>query len=309
PEALPTVGTSHGASLRVVDLSNVDEPKLAATVTLPAGGGHTGLIAQGHRVLLSHWEPLPGLSGKARFYLDRIDLSNPSGPIALAPINVPGSLVAFDQPSANLLTVDYQREILPDVLRTTCYETFSHGAQFWPHDEQWWETDDWNTVRGQCWFMHRKLKLVHVDEINGTATLLDDHPLPDDLSTSQWLVADDRVFFTSNPQYYDDDGDESLVWVIGGLRAGELLVHNEALDAAPWAWWQPIEAEGQRLVAWTWSGGIVTVDAGDLDDLAIETHDTVPWRISSAEIEGDRAYLSLESYGLRVVDLDGVPGS
>ncbi len=303
PTSIPAIGSSHGASLRVVDLSNVDEPKLAATVALPAGGGHTGLVAQGQRVLLSHWEPVPDLPGKARFYFDRIDLSNPSAPTSLPPINVPGSLVAFDSSSANLLTVDYQREILANVRQKVCYDTFGHGAQFWPHDDEWWTSETWETVRGQCWFMHRKLKLAHLDEINGAASLLDEHPLPDDLSTSRLLVADDRVFFTSHPSYYDDTAG-SLVWVIGGLRAGDLTVRNESLDAAPWAWWSPIEAEGQRLVAWTWSGGIVSVDAQNLDALVIETHDTVPWTISSAEIDGDRAYISLGPYGLHVVDLD-----
>lgn len=307
PDYRPTVGSSHAASLQFVDLSNVDAPRVAAQLELPPGGGHTGLVAQGSRVVLSHWEPVAEQPGKARFYLDRIDVTNPAAPFSLPPINVPGSLVTYDVPSTNMLTVDYQRESKFNVTYEECYDAFGYNAQFWPNNTSWWETGtDYYDVRGTCSMLHRTFRLVHVDELAGEATLLDEQPLPDDVYLGRLLVGDDRVFTVSNGYYYDSDYyPQSLVWAMGGFRDGVIAVHTEPLpDEAGWSYWRPIAAEGQRLIALTWAGGVVTVDAADLGAPEIREHDAVPWYVYSAEFDRDRALLSLGPYGVAVVQLD-----
>ncbi|MBW2523343.1 MAG: beta-propeller domain-containing protein [Deltaproteobacteria bacterium] len=308
PSYVPTRGSIHQASLAAVDLSDVDAPRIASRVALPPGGGHTGLVARGSQVLLSHWTPVPAMPGKAKFYLDRIDFSNVNLPLLQPSINVPGSLVAFDAPSANLLTVDYQREVLENVTSEECYDTFAYGygTDFEPYDPEWWELGgSYADVLGRCTRMHRSFRLVHVDEAASGASSLDHVPLPDDLYLSRLLVGDDRVFTTSHNYYgYDGSSPQSLAWVIGGLRAGRLQLRTEPLDSgAYYSWWRPLEADGQRFIALTWSDGITSVDASNLDDLVIERHEVLPWSVYDAEIDGDRALVSLGAYGLQEVSL------
>jgi hypothetical protein len=304
PVYTPTLGSTHDASLKVVDLSDVDAPRVSADVELPAGGGHTGLVAQGSRVLLSHWEPIPTEPGKARFYLDRVDLTVPDAPVRMAPINVPGSLVSFDPASQNLLTVDYQRIQLENVTYNQCYQAFGYNADFQPNDPDYWEAgQSWNEVLGRCTMMRRHLMLTHVDEAAASATLLDEHTLLDNLQASRLLVGDDRVFFTSTSYSYDYTGSHSHVWTVGGIHAGELAVRATPIEQGqPWSWLYPLEAEGQRLIAEGY-GTVVSVDATDMADVTFQTHGDVPWYVQSAEIDGDRALLSLGPYGLLVVDL------
>lgn len=301
PSAYPTRGTSHEASLRVVDLADIDAPRVAAQVPLPDGGGHTGLVSRGTQVLLTHWEPL-GDSGRARFFLDRVDVAQPGAPVTLPVINVPGSLIAFDSPSANLLTVDYQRERRWNKTRQECTEIFGYGAEFLPDDPDWIQSSNWADVRGTCSMLHRSLQLAHVDEEGSVATLLDEHELPDQWRGSGLFVGDDRVFALTYPNY-DSDSDQSEVWAIGGLRDGELEVRTEPIENDLYAYWWPLEAEGQRLVAMNWTGALVSVDASDLDDIVTRQHEVVPWSVYTAEIDGDRALVSLGAWGLYEISL------
>ena len=300
----PTLGSSHHASLKVLNLSDPDAPTVSAQLPLPSGGGHTGLVAQGSQVLLSHWEPIVNQPGKARFYLDRVDLTFPAAPALLEPINVPGSLVSFDPTSSNLLTVDYDRIHLDNVSWERCYQLFGYNAEFEPNNPDFWETgESWDQQLGRCTMMRRHLKLTHVDLAAASASLIDQDTLADNINASRLLVADDRVFFTSSSYSYDYTTSDSYVWAIGGMRAGVLAVRATPVEQnQPWSWIYPVEAEGHRLIA-EGQGTVVSVDASDMDDITFRTHGDVPWYVQSAVIDGDRALLSLGSYGLQVVEL------
>lgn len=303
---------THGATVRVVDLSDADHPRVAPPLALPMGAGHTKLVAEGNEVLLSHWEPLAGDATKARFYLDRIDVSNPAAAVLLPKINVPGSLVSLDATSGHLLTVDYTRERLEHVTWDVCYERYGYNASWWPDgydaDDYNWNWDEHSP--GLCTAMHRSLRLAAVDRAQGVASLLDEQPLPDGVWFDRLHVGDDRVFTTSQGNYYNDGGSAddgysgSLVWAIGGIRAGELKVATKSLEEVWWAY--PLEAQGQRLIAMTYPGSLLSVDASDLDALTVKKHGDMPWYIESVAFDhdGDRALCSLGPYGLEIVDLE-----
>lgn len=296
-------GDVHGAKLRVIDLADVDHPRLASTVDLPAGAGHTKLVAQGDQVLLSHWEPLLDDATRARFFLDRVDVSDPASATLLPKINVPGSLVSFDVEAQNLLTVDYTRERIENVTYDACQERLGYAASWMPNGGYDY---NWNELTpGACTLMHRKLRLSAIDATSATASVLDEERLPDNVWFSDLHVGDDRVFTTSDSYAYDEDGGygESLVWAIGGIRGGDIQIRTKPLDQVWWA--SPIEAQGKRLMAMTWPGSLLSVDATDLDALEVTKHGDLPWYIENVSFdrEGDRALCSLGPYGLAVIDL------
>jgi hypothetical protein len=287
----------HGGVVRVLDLANPAQPKLVGAVQLPVGVGHTGLVVDGSRVLLSHWEPIEGLPGKARFYLDRIELGGLI-PMRLPKINVPGSLVAYDAPSGNLLTVDYERRVDQVQTYQECYEQLGWTAWYEPNDPN--DPDAWGGP-GTCTSFDRSFKVVEVDETAASATLLDEHTLDTKAWVSDLVVGEDRVFFTSSDYDYQTGISESRVWAVGGIRAGELATGSRELDDAWWA--SPVAAKGTTLVAVSWRA-VVTVDASELSALETTKLSDLPWWVESVSFDGARVLLALGPYGLAVIDTE-----
>ena len=85
--------TKSDYTLEVVDFSDPSSPE-QASVTMPDSLGSTGLLVSGSLVASSHFEPSPTDPDNVRFYLDRLDVSDPGAPELLDPVNVPGSLLA-----------------------------------------------------------------------------------------------------------------------------------------------------------------------------------------------------------------------
>lgn len=302
----PWATGEHGGELRTLDLSNPAAPQLSAPSALPVGLGHTGFQVYGDKAYFSHWTPAEGMPGKVKFYVDRAVVSA-SGPSLLPPINVPGSLVSFDVPSGNALTLDYLRHETPNVSYETCYS--SHGyydAWFEPNDgDDWWNAPDPYQSLGTCSWLERTLKVAALDEENHWASLLDSS----DLDVSGWVSnlqsGDDRTFFVTNDYgYYDSAGgyvSNTGVWVVGGVREGSLDIRQADLGDAYWAY--PIGVDGKTLIAAASPGAVVKVDATNLDALAIEKVADMPWWMESVTFHDDQAFLSLGPWGLAVVDL------
>ncbi|HEU4382040.1 MAG TPA: MBL fold metallo-hydrolase [Anaeromyxobacteraceae bacterium] len=82
-----------GDLVHLFDLSDPDRPARAASVVIPGSAWSWGLAAAGPFLWLTHyeWEAQPAA---VRYYLDRIDVSDPYRPALLPKVNVPG--VFFD---------------------------------------------------------------------------------------------------------------------------------------------------------------------------------------------------------------------
>jgi hypothetical protein len=72
--------------------------------------------------MLSHFDETAG--GRARFYLDRVDLSLPASP-KVTKVNVPGSLLHYDRAHARMLTSELVRTVVDDITDEACYARFS----------------------------------------------------------------------------------------------------------------------------------------------------------------------------------------
>lgn len=288
----------HDAWLEVVDLRTPGQPVHSATLPLPQAAGHTPLQVEGSEVLLSHWVPLPQDSSKARFYLDRINVSNPAAPVARPPVNVPGSLLAYDASVNRMLSVDYQRFELLGIDSMTCWSTYGWDAQFEPNDPDNWEGE------GTCTVTMRYFKLAQVQGNLASLT----QTIPIEIGTGLWspMIGEDRVFaMAQNGGWYEDGGPywaSSKLYVVGGIRDGALQVEQVTGEELGYVY--PVAASGARLIAGGWGPpGIWTLDATDLDDLAFEQKAELRGYISHVAVEGDQALCSLGPYGLASVDI------
>ena len=120
--------------LRVLDMR---DPSKVSTKLLqfPALARYSGLIADGDTVLTSHLIANTSNAARARFYIDRFDVSNPSDPHQLSSVNVPGALLHYDASSQRALTNEQKRVVVSDVTYEECSKRFAY---------QQWVDPRWN---------------------------------------------------------------------------------------------------------------------------------------------------------------------
>ncbi|MCZ6795121.1 MAG: beta-propeller domain-containing protein [Planctomycetota bacterium] len=84
-------GRDDGNKIFVVDLSDPDAPRLGATIVLDDANWVWGLKSRGSMLFFSTYRVRRTATGWiARYYLRRIDLSDPSNPVELPEVNIPG---------------------------------------------------------------------------------------------------------------------------------------------------------------------------------------------------------------------------
>jgi len=119
--------------LRVVDLRDPKNVK-TSEVALDDNTSYSGVLADGATVFTSHFVPNEGqgLSGRGRFYLDRVDVSDPTSPRKLAAINVPGTLMHMLPGATRAITTEQVKQIVENVTPSACYERFANAEFEWP---------------------------------------------------------------------------------------------------------------------------------------------------------------------------------
>jgi uncharacterized secreted protein with C-terminal beta-propeller domain len=286
------------AFLDIVDLANPAQPSLAASFELPQAYGFTPLRVQGKTVMTSHWAPLAGDASKVKFYLDRVSVAVPSAPLASPPVNVPGSLVAWDHPTSRLLTTDYKRTSSVVASAEACWDNYGYGSMFEPANP-----NNYNGP-GTCTVLHRTLKLVSVS--GNQASLLDSYPVEDGTYFSNILAGDNRVFAASNNGgWYDGEGpywSAHKLMVIGGMSEGSLdVAYVQGQEVAES---YPVAVDGERLLLTSWGPPALSVlDASDMGSLEVERKAELASYVNDVVVHDGKALCSLGQYGLEVVDL------
>lgn len=280
-----------GDTLHVLDLRDPEAPK-HETVALPDAAGRTKLHAHEGAILLGHWVPVTEKPGRVRFHVDRVDISD--GPVLRTPVNVPGSLLYFDDESQRLVTVDYRRETSSGHTWKSCYPSL------------------FDSKTGTCTVVHRTLHLL---ELTGdTVTIVDSKELADDLRVVKVVKGDDRVTLAHGqrddaiqvdcePGYYCPayDGDsiqgESLL-VVGGARTGKLELVSPTSSVTGFS---RLAASGQWVVkSRNWGSVAEVVDLRTLEHVAETKVDGLHAGVRSLSIDHDRAFFALGEHGLTV---------
>ncbi|HQR28895.1 MAG TPA: beta-propeller domain-containing protein, partial [Anaeromyxobacteraceae bacterium] len=86
-------------AVALFDLSDPDAPRRAARVVLPASGWSWGLRAEAGLLWVTHHEWTSDARDRVRFYLDRIDATDPDRPRLLPKVNVPGAFLGAASPT------------------------------------------------------------------------------------------------------------------------------------------------------------------------------------------------------------------
>ncbi|WP_437742719.1 hypothetical protein WMF39_45560 [Sorangium sp. So ce1504] len=259
---------------------------------LPDGAGRAGLQLDGTTVLVSRWTPLPDDPSRARFYLDRIDVADPSAPVVRAPVNVPGSLLAFDGASSRLLTTDYETVETPVAGREACAHGFASNAAFTPAAAG----DD--AGPGVCRGTRRTLKLLDLGDTS--ARLLDESPVDDAVAVMKALAGEGRAFLSVEGAAH---GGRSSILVAGGLQEGSLKTATQEVAGFSHGSGSLLLADGARLlVVDNYLSTLSVLDATDLTALSFEKKSELPGHVYHATLSGDRALCSW-GYGREAVDV------
>jgi hypothetical protein len=296
-------GASLRAKLTLVDLSNPAAPRLGGSIELAQGGSFTNLVAQGTTLLASHAEPVAGQPGKVRFFVDRVDASDPDAPRKLAPVNTPGSLLVTE--TGRLVTVDYKRVSAPAASSQDCYEG-SHDFTYYDYDNN------------ACVRVERTFRLLSIQ--NDRATALAAVAFPTSGSVTGVFVGDDRVFATVGPNYYGygygygygspGASRENLgIFTLGGFRpdaGGFRGTLTPVSSPNPWWWSMHGRAvSGQRLFVTDYAAEphIAVFDATNLDAPSFTEKAKLRGYLNDLAIVGDSAICSLGQFGVQSVPL------
>ncbi len=275
------------ASLEVADLSNPAQPSHSASIPMPDGFGHSLLVKNGSQVMTSHWEPVPNMPGKVRFYLDRVAFSGAT-PIPESPLNVPGALVSFDAATGHALTMDFHEIPVAAVDWETCYQT---GYANWYTDAN---------GDGYCAFMQQTLKLIDID--GEDVSVLDARNMQAGFYTYGTQVTDSRVFAQGYEWNQATGESHYTIFVIGDIGGNEIQMASKDLAADEYLY--GAAAQGDHLILASYmTPGIHDLDATDLENITLEKKADVMSYIYSVSLDGNRALCSMGPYGLEAVDL------
>jgi hypothetical protein len=187
----------------------------------------------------------------------------------LAPVNIPGSLLAYDAATAGAITVDYASTTKSTQDATQCQELFNYAGSFQPFD-----TVNW-VGPGLCTATKQSLKLVRLTGF--FAGIEGAHQLEFGENVSQSTTGDDRTFVTlSNYSgyYYGGDcfdcgyyggGTRPLpLLTIQGLSSGSYALGRVDIEGGDYWSQSGLVASGQRVLLSTgWRGELSVIDASD----------------------------------------------
>lgn len=324
-----------GYTLEVVDFTDADEPK-KNSVSLPDSLGSTGLLLSGDVVATSHFETSPTNAQNVRFYIDRVDLSDPGAPELLGSVNIPGSLVAYDHASSRALTIDYQYVRINDISPQQCYD--EEFGEFVTNDRSMVNYYD---GRGQCDALRYKLNLVEVGD--DEASLIDSYAVPNGKAITSASVGDDRIFLGTGvattgyggygapvpattmpgvsmgpaigivgggfwiPYYhYPFQTTEAELLVASGFESGELEVASVVVDTTNnFYGFNGLLAKGKKAVVATgWQGKLSVIDASDASDPFVFDSAELGGSASDMDLVGNTVVVALGQNGVQTIELN-----
>ncbi|MBN1654558.1 MAG: beta-propeller domain-containing protein [Deltaproteobacteria bacterium] len=103
----------YNNTLRLIDISDPDNPRLAEGSIVMNDYPFINRVGHGSVLYSTHTEPAYDADGNkktyhVKYFLDRVEVTNPDAPVLLGKLNIPGELVDVDENGSLLYTIDYQ---------------------------------------------------------------------------------------------------------------------------------------------------------------------------------------------------------
>ncbi len=266
-------------------------------------------VVSGDIIASQHQEPLEDDTGRVRYYLDRIDVSDPADPVLVDPINIPGQVLHYQHERGLLVTVEDVREVLGEMENyQACVDGYP-GAS-WEYDYEVYEATgyDWDNTPGTCVRWHRRLNSLVLDgDVARRMSVLDLRTEESDgivRSAGSIAVSKSRVFYQTRAQDYADYRYlEGEVSALGFLADGRLSALGSI--ATPGDYWSSIVARDQRAFL-SGYGTLQVVTSPNGGPLARSEHELRAGycNYGSLEVVGNQAFCAGNYFGVQRIALD-----
>jgi hypothetical protein len=339
----PSTGKQDGTPryfYDVIELSDPSAPTLASRFEVPAqaaangwgrfgvvgcsmdmgwgwyGGGSNAELTDGDMVISQHSEPVANDPNRVKYYLDRIDVSDPYQPSLLPGINIPGTAVHYNGATNEVVTVDYTDTIEPSTTPDDCYVRGYYG---YPDDHG----------RG-CRVTRRTINalVLQGDRAVRTSQLMLDRTR----RTGTIAVSDSRIFYTTSDFPVYSPG-VAVPDVVGNsssntgsatpapietspvtletirLGGGELTrLPSQELHRFPkngYYYYGELYARDERVFE-IFDNTLTVVDTLDPSATTRLEHELPGWGCAALEVSGDAAYCAVGQRGVEVIDLSSM---
>lgn len=257
----------------------------------PSYGSPNALVS-GDIVASNHEEALDDDTGRVRYFLDRLDVSDPANPRMLTSINIPGQVSYFDAARGFLVTLE-------DDLRT-------EPASDW--DDCGWQSSRSYFVRdeGVCRIFDRHLNALVLD--GDTARRVSRINLDEERVSRSIAISDERVFVLDGERArYDRENPTPITRQVRSFAIADngQLQSLPALDLEPsneYWWWPRVAARGARAFI-TVSNSLQVVDTTDKPAPSLVEHQMPGWNCGSLQVRDDTAYCAMGQQGVLTFDL------
>lgn len=258
-------------ALRLIDLRDPDNLRLASGTLEMPDHPFVNKVSTGTMLYSTHTEPALDVNGNPklyheRYFVDRVDASDPNDLKALPKVNIPGRLVDVDASGTLLYTVDYQWD--------------EHGRR----------RNSFNVLRLE----------------GDTATLVTVLPVGDEIDRARYLDREIWLSTHSYPWYgrSDDSPDSRQPYTrLTRMRLDEqgMIESQDEHDVSGYHF-DLLDVDGSRVyLATSYPTGLLVLDTADFANPTILGASRTIGYVSKLVREGDALYLPMGSYGVRRV--------
>jgi uncharacterized secreted protein with C-terminal beta-propeller domain len=253
----------------------------------PGSGQSTGALVSGDLVVSQHEESVDDGSKRVRYFLDRLDVSDPSAPKLLPQINIPGQVVHFDGEEKRLVTLEYTYSEQQGLSREKCYGQGNRAYL----DEQ-----------SVCRIYRRRANALVLEGDSARRVSMVELD-GDKRSSGSISVTNQRLFVTTHPvraEYSPGPSEQQLETF--AFSDGGQFVRLPPLELEGTGYWGGLSARDARAFMSS-QGSLTVIDTADTEAPKLTRHDMQGWGCSSLEVHGDRAFCALGQFGVFSVDL------
>lgn len=262
------------------------------------GGASTSAIVRGDILVSQHAEPLGDDPTRVRYYMDRLDVSDPEAPRMLERVNIPGQVIDYRPDTRLVVTVEDRVRVVDAGSPDDCNW---RGARVY-YDYQMYEQS--GEVRCEVYD-----RLVNVLRLEGeVARRLSQVNLDEEFNSLSVGVSDSRIFALLAERRKSDGIEPVPVetrvdsFGIGGDGRLRRLEPVSLGSSSQGYWWTQMQARGAHAFI-AQDNEMLVIDTSDVAKPTLVRHDMPGYYCASLEIDTQRAYCAMGVQGVLSFEL------